>query len=311
MSQSFFADPKLRTSLAEINEQNQVNFDEALKDHCTFRLGGPADAMVFVKTASDIQKNLEFAKQHTIPYFILGAGANILVADKGIRGLIINTCTMNKLSCSGNEISLDAGCLISDASAQAANKGLSGLEFIYSMPGTCGGAVYMNARCYGSEISDVLTEIRYLNELNQEAIMLPRKEEFSYKNTPFMKNPWVILGAKFLLKSGDSQESWKLMKNNEEDRNKKGHFYLPCAGSIFKNDHRFGEPSGKLIDSLGLRGFCLGKAQVSPRHANIIVNLGGARAQDVLALIEHLQNAVFKAYGFELEPEVQKLGEWS
>jgi UDP-N-acetylmuramate dehydrogenase len=203
-----------------------------------------------------------------------------------------------------------AGTPISDVAEFALGEGLRGMEFAFSLPGSVGGAVWMNARCYGGEISDVLEHADYLDADLQPRHYRMGREDWSYKRSPFQDARSVILSAAFRLAPGSRGEMQALMDSHRADRERKGHFLHPCAGSIFKNNRAFGAPTGQLIDSLGLKGTRLGGAQVAPFHGNIFINTGGARASDMRALIDLVAGEVRARLGFELEKEVILVGDW-
>jgi UDP-N-acetylmuramate dehydrogenase len=168
----------------------------------------------------------------------------------------------------------------------------------------------MNARCYGRSIVEVLLRVKYAEPSGRITTMEVKPEQFSYKLSPFQGSPYLILSATFTLEPGDTKAMRERMESIEQDRKRKGHFLYPCAGSIFKNNRAFGGPTGKLIDSLGLKGRCIGQACVSELHGNIIVNIGAARARDVFQLIGLLEAEVYQAYGFRLEREIRLVGQW-
>jgi len=284
-------------------------FDEPMRNHTTFKIGGPAEVYVAVRTQSGIQDLLRLCRRHDIPVFVLGAGANILVGDRGIRGVVLSLEAFREIHITDNMLSAGAGASISDASRRASDAGLAGLENFYSMPGSIGGSVWMNARCYGSSVSDVLAEVLVIDQKLESTVKKLEPGLFEYKKSPFQGNGDIIVSADFRLARADSALLQNRMREYEEDRRAKGHFSHPSAGSVFKNNRSFGEPSGRIIDSLGLRGFGIGGARVSPLHANIITNEEDATADDVRRLIDHIREKVRQAYGFELEPEVLFVGE--
>jgi UDP-N-acetylmuramate dehydrogenase len=302
---------KVRENIKRINKKGMVAFSEPLSSYTTFRIGGPADVFVCPGDQQELKETLQFLSDEQIPVFILGGGANILVSDKGFRGAVVSLTKLDKITQQGSNLIIEAGAKVSDVSAYAAQKELAGFDFIYAMPGSFGGAVWMNARCYGGEIGDVLTRINYLDDQLQLQTMIPKREEFQYKNTPFMNQSWIILeGEISLTPCDDLEELWKQMHSHEDDRRQKGHFTAPCAGSIFKNNRDFGAPSGKLIDTIGLKGYRHGGAQIHPNHGNIIINTGQATAKEISELIDLIQERVYKELGFNLEPEVLKVGDW-
>ncbi len=283
--------------------------------HTTFGVGGPADVYAIPDSEADLAELLRVAAQASLPCFVLGGGANILVADAGIRGLVIDMSRFNEIGESSPEstthcVEVGAGLPVSEASAWSADRGLQGLEFIYAMPGSVAGAVWMNARCYGAEILDVLKFVDYLEPDGTKVHYEPEESDFSYKRSPFQGTRRIMTKVGFVLKEGDSDPLWEEMRDHERDRTAKGHFAAPCAGSIFKNNRDFGAPSGVIIDQLGLRGFAVGGAKVSDLHANIIINAGGATAADIRAVIEHVEETVCRERGLELEREILYVGNW-
>jgi len=281
--------------------------------HSTFKTGGPADC--WLKPSGEgypafTAALLAAARAEHIPVFVLGGGANILVADAGLRGIVLDTGGWAGETGRQQEGILEfrAGTNLDSAAEIAAEAGLSGLEFLAGMPGSIGGAVWMNARCYGQEIADVLTEtevIDFSSGSAPERLRLPAvKSEFSYKHSPFQGRDSLILSASFRLIPGETREIRAVMYSHRKDRETKGHYRYPSAGSVFKNNPRFGKPTGQIIDELGLCGLRKGGAQVAPWHGNIIVNTGGASAADIRALIEEVAARIKAATGFDLEPEV-------
>jgi UDP-N-acetylmuramate dehydrogenase len=245
------------------------------------------------------------------PVFCLGSGANILVSDQGVRGIVLDMTSLTSCSIAESQLYAGAGLAISEAARFAADKGFAGLEFIYSMPGSVGGSVWMNARCYGTSVSDVLAFADIVDRAGALRRIIPNRDDFAYKVSPFQSQKWIIVAAGFNLHRDDHSRIRRRMNEHEQDRKRKGHFAAPSAGSVFKNNRYFGEPTGKIIDSLGLRGMRNGGAMVSEFHANIIVNAGGATAQDILRLMEFVERRVKDTLGFNLEREVLLVGEWN
>jgi UDP-N-acetylmuramate dehydrogenase len=284
--------------------------DEPMAEHTSFRVGGPADLYVVPARADEAVRVLKVCARESVPSFFLGGGTNILVSDLGIRGVVVNLSRLSGVRAEGTLVMAGGGTPVSEVSEFALARGLSGLEFAFSLPGSVGGAVWMNARCYGTEISDVLEYVEYLGpDLERHRYSMSR-DEWSYKQSPFQNERRVVLEAAFRLVPGDHADMKALMLSHRADRERKGHFLHPCAGSIFKNNRAFGAPTGQLIDSLGLKGTRIGGAQVAPFHGNIIINESGARASDVRALIERVERDVRSRLGFELEREVILVGQW-
>jgi len=295
----------------------EICYDDLMSEHTTFNVGGPADCRICPQMenfSSFTSALIQRAKAEGIPVFILGGGANIVVSDKGIRGIVFDICAWKGASVIDGAVSFNSGTSMDEAAEFAESRGLSGLEFLAGMPGTIGGAVYMNARCYGSEISDVLawTQIIDFGAAGdpEEKRMPADKSAFGYKISPFQgKDNLLIMSAAFNLKPADTAEIKNKMEKNRQDRKKKGHYRFPCAGSAFKNNHEFGKPTGQIIDELGLKGLQKGGAQIAPFHGNIIINTGGATAADIRALMGEVSAKVKEKTGFVLESEILFVGE--
>ncbi|MCG8480190.1 MAG: UDP-N-acetylmuramate dehydrogenase [Spirochaetales bacterium] len=289
-----------------------ITYKEPLAELTTFRVGGPAEVLARPQSVEQASAVLAAAASESIPVFVLGGGANIVVSDRGISGLVLYTGDMRNVSTAGSIFRAEAGSPISDVAATAANWELRGLDFIFAMPGSVGGAVWMNARCYGGEIASILRRVEYLHSDGTPGEYVVRPEDFAYKISPFQDGKRVITAAEFNLTEvpGERDALWHRMREIEEDRRAKGHFAAPCAGSIFKNNRDYGEPSGKIIDRVGLRGLQNGNAMVSAGHGNIIINTGGASAWDIRSLVTEVQKRVYRTTGFRLEPEVLFVGDW-
>ena len=320
----------IETCLRENPCEAEVRYNEPMKDHTTFKVGGKADCWVcpdgegFTNFCAAL---LNRAKRENIPVFILGGGANIVVSDKGIRGIVLDMSMWHgesvwALCANNNELILKSGTSIDEAADIAAAECFTGFEFLAGMPGTIGGAVWMNARCYGKEMSDVLqwVEILVNEESDNKEYVVKRMEissdsqlptlNFGYKLSPFQKMDCLILSAAFKLQKGDKEKILTEMEKNRQDRQDKGHYLFPCAGSVFKNNHEFGKPTGQIIDELGLKGLKTGGAQIASFHGNIIINADNATANDIRALTDEVASRVKKAAGFELETEILFVGEF-
>lgn len=300
--------------LKKIKLNHAVLLDEPMSRHTWFRIGGPADAFVSPRTVEELARLFAAVNAEGVPWFVLGGGANILVADRGIRGVVVDMSRLRgcqvREARRGHLLSALAGTAVDEACALARDRELTGLEFLSSMPGSIGGSVWMNARCYGRSLSEILTSVEYLDARGRRRTLSSQPGLYDYKRSPFQGQAAVIVEATVALESGRPEQIAALMHEHRADREAKGHFLYPCAGSIFKNDRRFGSPTGRIIDSLGLKGTRVGDAQVSLLHGNIIVNRGGARAAEVLELIRLVEAKVREALGFELEREVLLVGQW-
>ena len=301
---------KVRQYLEKINIRGTVGCDVPLRDRTSFRTGGSADVLAEPVDAADVARILTVTGELGISVFVLGAGANILVSDSGVRGVVMDMRGLSDVEIRGSIIHAGAGAAVSNVSSAAGERGLSGLAFIYGMPGSVGGSVWMNARCYGSSISDVLAYVDVVDPSGKVTREPVRSEDFGYKVSPYQSRSEVIVAAGFGLVPGDREALLSEMAEHRHDRESKGHYDAPSAGSVFKNDRAFGRPTGRLIDELGLKGYAVGGAEVSPKHGNIIINTGNATAADILALIESVERRVLDAFGFRLSREVLLVGEW-
>jgi UDP-N-acetylmuramate dehydrogenase len=282
--------------------------------HTTFRIGGPADLFLQPEDPGELPGLLRLLDREGVPRFLLGAGANILVADRGIRGAVIDLSALRgcRLGADGRpSLTCLAGTPVSALCSEALRLGLAGVEFLYSMPGSVGGAVWMNARCYSRSVSDVLGPVLYLDRRGEARTLIPEPGAFGYKLSPFQSMEALILEASFLLEPGDRRRIEHIMEEHHADRERKGHFLYPSAGSAWKNNPSFGQPTGRLLDALGLRGMRVGDAMVSDRHANILVNLGQACAAEVLELMGRIEEIVLRRYGFRLEREILPVGDFA
>ena len=292
-----------------------------LSSFTSFKIGGDADIYIMPSSLEELKATLAFIQEERIPAILLGGGTNLLIPDDGIRGAVLHTCRLNKIrltkSAGETVVQAEAGSLMQDLTAFCAEQGLTGLEDFAGLPGTVGGAVFMNARCYEKSISDVLISASVLYFSGKGCTMEEygyRQKDWGYKRSPFQPqnkryaelsgNRPVIVSAAFRTVQGDKMLIRKTMENRIADRTAKGHFKFPSAGSVFKNNHAFGKPSGRLIDEAGLRGLQIGGAQVAPWHGNFIVNTGSATAREVMKLIKTIQKRVKDNTGFELEPEI-------
>jgi len=295
-------------------------YNEPMKDHTTFKVGGLADCLLspkgegFTPFCTNI---LNTCEAEEIPVFILGGGANIVVSDKGIRGIALDMGGWKgDLHYKKDEIIFRSGTSVDKAVDKTCDESLCGLEFLAGMPGTIGGAVYMNARCYESEIADVLNWVEIISrdrEPKGEYVIKKVEKDaagFAYKQSIFQKMDSIILRASFKVRNGDKDKMLTDIYKNREDREKKGHYRFPCAGSVFKNNRDFGKSTGQIIDELGLKGYKKGGAQIAPFHGNIIINTGNACAADIRALVEETALKVKDKTGFILEPEILFVGEW-
>ena len=289
--------------------KDRVLVDEPMKRHTTFRIGGPADFFLLPSTVDEVRGILEICREEELPYFILGNGSNLLVSDKGYRGVIIQLYrNFNHISVEGNEICASSGALLSQIAAAARNASLTGFEFAGGIPGTLGGAVFMNAGAYGGELKDVLKEAVVMTEQGEILTLPVEKLDMGYRTSRIKKAGYLVLEARLVLKQGDMDKIRDITKDLTEKRVSKQPLEYPSAGSTFKRPE--GYFAGKLIMDAGLRGYQVGDAQVSEKHCGFVINKGNATAADVLTLIENVREKVQEQFGVTLEPEVKFLGEF-
>lgn len=300
------ADITWRNALTEQLKTSELYQDVPMCEWTSMEVGGPADLLVLARSEEDVLSTLRFAKDEGIPCLLIGKGSNIIVRDGGIRGIVLSIA-LDDFSIRGVELRVKAGRSLPFIAREAIQKNLAGLEFAQGIPGSIGGAVWMNAGAYGGEISDVLKEVRYIdNELTvQTRTMEPG--DMGYRQSIFSQNDYVILEALFQMKRDVDGTARKNFDEYRELRKEKQPLDWPSAGSVFKRPER--HYAAQLIDEAGLRGVQIGGALVSPKHAGFIVNAGGATATDVISLIETIQETVEKRSGICLEIEPKIVGD--
>ena len=300
---------EIRKMFCDLLGEDRVFTEEAMSQHTTFKIGGPADYFLMPDKGEDVGRVIKICKEKEIPYFILGNGSNLLVGDGGYRGTVIQIYrNMSSVTVEGNEITAQAGALLSAGAAAAKNASLTGFEFAGGIPGTIGGAVVMNAGAYGGEMKDVLTEVTVMNA-EGDIFTLPTEElELGYRTSIIKTAGYIVLEAKIRLKEGDPEVIRETMKDLTIRRTTKQPLEYPSAGSTFKRPE--GYFAGKLIMDSGLAGYQVGGAQVSEKHCGFVINAGDATARDVRTLMDNVRDIVYKKYGVTLEPEVKFLGEF-
>lgn len=278
--------------------------NEPLATHCTFKIGGPAQLFVQPQTEQQLCSAAALCKEQAVRYYLLGNGSNILFADEGFAGVVIDISALGSdIAVEGNMLTAGAGVRLAVLCRAALEHGLSGLEFAYGIPGTVGGAVYMNAGAYGGEMKDVLTVVRYLTAEGEVVQASAAELDLSYRHSIFEENGGCILSAQFALQPGNAADIRAKMDELMAKRVDKQPLDKPSAGSTFKRPA--GAFAAALIDQCGLRGFRHGGAAVSDKHCGFVVNLGGATCADVLALCDEVRAIVKEKTGYELEKEIR------
>ena len=290
--------------------EQKIIFDEPMKKHTSFKIGGTADYFFKATTLEELQNIIKFAKIKELPIIIIGNGSNLLVTDKGIRGLVIKI-DINKLKIEKKDkfavVEVGAGNKLMALATKMKDEELSGLEGLSGIPGSVGGAVVMNAGAYGKEIKDVVLSTTCIDKNGKLYIFSNEEQEFSYRNSIFQKKDYIIIETKLKLEYGKKDEIQKRMEEYFKSRKEKQPIEYPSAGSSFKRQE--GIITAKLIDDVGLKGYKIGGAQVSEKHAGFIVNYNNATATDVINLINYIKEKVYSKYGIKIEEEIKIIGE--
>lgn len=282
--------------------------DEPMSRHTSFRIGGPADMMAMPKNETELCNLLQKAAANNIPVTLIGNGSNLLVRDKGIRGLVIKLGNMlNEIKVEENGITFGSGVSLALASRKAAENSFTGMEFAVGIPGSIGGAVYMNAGAYDGEMANVVTSVRVMDAAGKVTVLSADDLQFAYRKTALQNSGLIVTSVTVTLKKATQSDIYAKMDDFSQRRTSKQPLELPSAGSMFKRPP--GYFAGTLIDQTGLKGYTVGGAQVSEKHAGFVVNIGNATAADVLQLIKDVQDRVMAAHGVYLQPEVLVIGE--
>lgn len=286
----------------------KVWIDEPLANHTTWRIGGPCDLLIQPRDKESLILAVQIIHRHNIPWRVIGRGSNLLVRDGGIRGAVFKVAEgLSHCEFKGEEVRVGAGYSMIRLTVEAGKMGLTGLEFAGGIPGSVGGAVYMNAGAHGSDLSRILKEAEILFENGETKVLSNEELQFSYRHSLLQSQKGIVLEAVFQLKTGDRKEIAAALAAYKDRRRQSQPLQQPCAGSVFRNPP--GDHAGRLIEACNLKGYKVGGAQVSTIHANFIVNCGGATATDVLTLMEHVQAVVQEKFGVNLHPEVLVVGE--
>lgn len=298
---------KYKDLFEEIYEESQIQLNAKMSEHIYFKVGGPVDILLIPTNIQQIRDSITICKENKIPFYVIGNGSNLLVRDGGIRGVVIKLCELNKIECIDNKVIAECGALLKDVSEKATENSLSGFQFACGIPGSIGGAVFMNAGAYDGEISFVIESAEVLDD-NQELKILSKEElNLGYRKSVVMEKGYVVLKATFALVPGQKDVIQARVDELTTRRVERQPLEYPSAGSTFKRPE--GHFAGKLIQDAGLKGFTIGGACVSEKHAGFVINKGSGTAKDVLAVIYHVKDEVKKQFGVDLYPEVRILGE--
>ena len=295
-------------NLLNILDKEGIYLNEPMKNHISFKVGGPADFLLKPKTEDEIKKLIEFLKNENIPYIVIGNGSNLLVKDGGIRGVVIKIAdNFNKFEIEDTKVIAQSGALLSFMGKAILNKSLTGFEFAAGIPGTLGGAIAMNAGAYGGEMKDIVKSVRLMDSKGNIIELSNKEMEFEYRRSLISKSGYIVLSAIMELKEGNFDEIKGYMKELTKSRVTKQPLNLPSAGSTFKRPE--GHFAAKLIEDSGLKGLTLGGARVSEKHSGFVVNIGDAKAKDIIELINVVKSTVYSKFGVMLEEEVKILGD--
>lgn len=293
--------------IQEIVGNENIEINALMKNHTSFRVGGPVDILVTPETYKQVQDVILVCNKNSIPFYILGNGSNIIVKDGGIRGVVIKLCKLKNISIDGDTMVCGSGALISSVSKRALNSNLTGLEFACGIPGSVGGAAAMNAGAYKGEMSQIIENAVVVTSKGNVRRLSNKELEFSYRTSAVLKYNLTVLEVTFRLKEGNYDDIKERMKLLTKKRIERQPLEYPSAGSTFKRPEGF--YAAKLIEDSGLKGVSVGGAEVSKKHSGFIINKGDASAKDILQLIDIVQKKVKEEFNVELNTEVKIIGE--
>jgi UDP-N-acetylmuramate dehydrogenase len=287
--------------------KGRILFDAPMRQFTSMKVGGPADSLLFPRNVDELRKVIRCARGKKIPFLILGKGTNLVVRDKGVRGWVISLIQgMKKIQIDGEVVEAEAGLSLQRLIQFSIQKGLTGLEPFFGIPGTVGGGLAMNAGAWGAELKDVLLSMTFMKEDGEIVERSRSRLRFSYRKL-ILPPSWIILKGRFQLKRGKKEEIFERVKSYSEMRKRTQPLDYPSAGSVFKNPKE--GPAGRWIEEARLKGFRIGQAMISDRHANFIINLGKAKAEEVIRLMELVEKKIYEEKGISLEREVKVVGE--
>lgn len=296
----------LKNLFSNIYSKDEVKINALMKEHINFEVGGPADILLIPSKVEQIIESIKICKENNIPYFVMGNGSNLLVKDGGIRGVVIKLTGLTNLEVNEEEIKADCGVMLKELSDKALENSLTGLEFACGIPGSVGGAVFMNAGAYNGEIKNVIKEAQVITSSGEIVTLSKDELELGYRTSKVMKDNSIVINATFKLEKGNKEEIKETIDDLTQKREEKQPLEYPSAGSTFKRPEGFF--AGKLIEDAGLRGYRVGDIMVSDKHCGFVVNVGKGTAEEVHMLMEHVEQTVYEKFGVMLEPEVRFLG---
>jgi len=298
---------KYKELFSNIYSEDELEIDALMKDHIYFKVGGKVDILLKPTKIEQIEDTIKMCKSNNIPYFVIGNGSNLLVRDGGIRGVVIKLCDLNEVIVDDRNIKAYCGALLKDVSTIAMENSLTGIEFACGIPGSIGGAVFMNAGAYDGEIKNTIIEAEVIDKEGNYKLLRGEGLQFGYRTSNIKKEGYIVVSATLGLVEGDKEKISSRIADLTKKREERQPLEYPSAGSTFKRPE--GHFAGKLIEDAGLKGYSIGGAQVSEKHSGFVINKGGATAKDVLDLINHIQEEVKRQFGVELKTEVRILGE--
>lgn len=300
---------EIKENLEKIISKERIKQNEPMKNHTSFKIGGPAEFYIKIKSIEELQKILKFAKKENIKITIIGNGSNVLVSDNGIKGIVIRTnlkeIEIEEKEQNKIEVTVDDAVPIGFLAQKLLKEEIAGFEEISGIPGTIGGAILMNAGAHGKEMKDIVTEVTAIDYEGKIHKFTNEESEFTYRHSKFSDGKYIILQAKMVLEKGNAKEIKSKMDEYAKFRKEKQPIEYPSAGSTFKRGTDF--ITAKLIDEAGLKGYSIGGAKVSEKHAGFILNTGDATSQDVLDLAKYITDKVYEKFGKRIEFEIKIL----
>lgn len=297
-------------NLKNIISEERIKQNELMSKHTSFKIGGPADFLIKIKTLNELREILELCKMHKIALTLIGNGSNLLVLDEGVRGIVIKLelkqMQFNNIDNEKIEVVADSGVQLGLLAQKLLKDEISGFEELSGIPGTIGGAIIMNAGAHKKEMKDIVTEVLTMDYDGNIHTFTNEESKFEYRKSKFSSGEYIILQTKLLLQKGNKEEIKEKMDEYAKYRREKQPIEYPSAGSTFKRGEDF--ITAKLIDDAGLKGYSIGDAQVSEKHAGFIINKGNATAKDVLNLVDNVKEKVYKNFGKKIELEIKVLG---